>query len=272
MQFAEWVNFELDGYPESKQVPEYRRLTITHYGSFVNSAWQIRKSAIPLSIVPEKYHDAFTSVQFRDGIAKAESLAKSEYNISIPKPDLVPAVNSAANMVCQDVWAEIPTNEFHQLLSAVKSRILDFVLKLETENPDVGEAPANSTPIPAEKLRPLVQNIFYSSNIGAIAQNSDHFSQTVNTSVAVQDLAKLVTEFRRHLQELNLTERQKERAEAQLKILKTESAADPDLGIVKQAAISLRSITEGAIGSLIAAAAQPTVWHWIHRMLAALSQ
>ena len=59
---------------------------------------------------------------------------------------------------------------------------------------------------------------------------------------------------------------------AQLAILKTESTSDLDLGIVKQAATTLRSITEGAIGSLLATAAQPTVWHWIQQVLGHLSK
>lgn len=38
---------------------------------------------------------------------------------------------------------------------------------------------------------------------------------------------------------------------------------DPDPVIVKQAGRTLRNITEGAIGSLLAAAAtQPEVWTW----------
>ena len=90
--------------------------------------------------------------------------------------------------------------------------------------------------------------------------------------IQTQDIAKLATEFAEHLDELNLGVRQKQRAEAQIAILKTESTADPDLGIVKQAVSTLRSITEGAIGSLLATAAQPTVWHWIHQMLASLSK
>lgn len=271
--FSEWVDCELSGYPESKQIPEYRRLTVVHYGSFANSAWHIQKKAIPLRMVPERYHDAFTSIPFRDGIAKAEALCKSEHNIMIAKPDLVPAIDAViSNMHCQEVWAEIPTNEFHQLLSAVKNRILDFALKLEAEDPDAGEALPNIAPIPQEKLRPLIQNIFYSSSVGAIAQNSEHFSQSADVHVPIQEIAKFANDFADHLDELNLTARQKQRAEAQLAILRAEATAELDIGIVRQAARTLRSITEGAIGSLLATAAQPAIWHWIQQTLAALSK
>jgi len=68
---------------------------------------------------------------------------------------------------------------------------------------------------------------------------------------------------------LNLDVRQKQRAEAQIATIRAELAGDPDPTIVKQAARTLRNITEGAIGSLLATAAQPGVWHWIHQALAA---
>ncbi len=85
-----------------------------------------------------------------------------------------------------------------------------------------------------------------------------------------QYLTRLVTDLTTHLDELNLDARQKQRAEAQIAALRAELAGEePDPAIVRQAGRTLRSITEGAIGSLLATAAtQPAVWQWIHDMLA----
>jgi hypothetical protein len=95
---------------------------------------------------------------------------------------------------------EISGVEFEQLISAVKNRILDFCLKIEAENPDASEALPNTQPVPTEKLRPLVQNLFYGT-VGNIAQNSERFSQTVSIGIQTEDLARLVTEFTNHLDE-----------------------------------------------------------------------
>jgi hypothetical protein len=67
---------------------------------------------------------------------------------------------------------------------------------------------------------------------------------------------------------LKLEARQKQRAEAQLNSIETELAGEPNLEIVRQAARSLRSITEGTIGSLLAASVQPSVWQWVQQFLA----
>jgi|ERR1035441_2509922 hypothetical protein len=269
-EFAQWVDWELNGYPKSQPTPEYRGLAVTYYASFLSGGWQVPQAAVPLQVVPEKHRHSFMHIEFREGIAKADSLARRNINVTVERPELIFALQGKMypDMNCYRVWGEIPGIEFEQLVSAVRSRILDFSLKVEAENPDAGEALPNTQPVPQEKLQPLVHNAFYGT-VGTVAQNSEHFTQTVNMGVQPQDLTRLVTDFADHLDELRLDERQKQRAKAQIATLQTELAGEPDPVIVKEAGRTLRNITEGAIGSLLATAAQPTVWQWIHQTLAA---
>ncbi len=119
-----------------------------------------------------------------------------------------------------------------------------------------------------EKPQPLVQNTFYGP-VGNVAQNSEHFNQTASLGIQPQDISRLVTEFTAHLDELNLDTRQKQRAEIQIATLQAELNGDPDPVIVMQAGHTLRNITEGAIGSLLAkAVTNPLVWQWIYQTLA----
>jgi len=151
-EFAQWVAWELDGYPDSQPTPDYRRLTITYYASFFGMGWEVQKAAIPLQVVPPEHHDRFTFVEFRDGIAKADSLARSTHGVTVARPELAFAVQGKMypQLQCHNVWGEISPIEFQQILSAVRNRILDFSLSIEAENPDAGEAPPNSQPIPQE--------------------------------------------------------------------------------------------------------------------------
>jgi hypothetical protein len=226
---------------------------------------------VPAFLVPEQFRDGLHRVEFRNGVAAAASFVGNGARINRPEMAFVVQGKMFPDMECVSAWVEISGSEFDQLLSAVKNRVLDFALKLEAENPDAGEAPPNTAPVSPEKLTPLVQNTFY-GNVGAIAQNSEHFGQTVNVGVAPQDIAKLATQFTNHLEELNLSERQKERAKAQLTILRTESTGELDPTIIRQAGQTLRNVTEGAIASLLAAGVQPTIWHWIHQTLITLSR
>jgi len=273
-ELACWVDFELDGYPISQPLPDYRRLSATFWASFSNGYWSVEKCQVPWFALPEDMREGLSRPhEFRDGITAAKAL--SQEGGSINHLELAVIIERYGvlhpKLSCTRAWKTISATEFQQLISAVKNRILDFSLKIEKENPSAGEALPDTQPVPLEKLRPLVQTVIY-GNVGNISQNSEHFTQTANVGVQPQDLGRLVTEFANHLDELKLDGRQRQRSEAQLATLKAELSGEPDATIVKQAGRSLRTITEGAISSLLATAAQqPTVWHWIHKTLVALT-
>jgi hypothetical protein len=67
--------------------------------------------------------------------------------------------------------------------------------------------------------------------------------QTVNIECQREELSRFVREFSHYIDELNLDDRQKQRAKAQIAILDTELAGEPDPTILKQAGFSLRNIT-----------------------------
>lgn len=100
-----------------------------------------------------------------------------------------------------------------------------------------------------------------------VQQGGVHSTQNQTVSYGAQDLAdlnRLVTEFTSHLGELQIDVRQRQKAEAQIATLQAQLTDEPDPVIVKQAGRTLRNITEGAIGSLLATAAtQPAVWAWV---------
>jgi hypothetical protein len=205
-------------------------------------------------------------MEFREGIAKASRLVKD--GATVQRPELIFLLQGKMypEMNCQSAWGEISGIEFEQIVSAVKSCALDFCLKIEAENPNAGEAPPNTQPVPKEKLQPLVNNFF--GPVGSLAQQSREFGQTANINVISQDVATLVAELTAHLDELRLDPRMRQKAESQIATLKAQLITDePDQLIVKQAGHTLRNIVEGAIAGLLATAAQPTVWHTIHRIL-----
>lgn len=93
-------------------------------------------------------------------------------------------------------------------------------------------------------------------------------SQTVTYSAQdISDLNHLISELASHLDELQMDARQRQKAQAQIATLRAQLSDEPDPVIVKQAGRTLRNLTEGAIGSLLATAAQPTVWVWVHEVM-----
>jgi len=113
-------------------------------------------------------------------------------------------------------------------------------------------------------------------NVGTISQSplqqggvqsTQH--QTVTYSQSdLTDLNRLVAELTAHLGELPLEPTQRRNAAAQVATLKAQLADEPDPVIVRQAGRTLRNVTEGAIGSLLATAVtEPGVWTWIQEVM-----
>lgn len=119
-------------------------------------------------------------------------------------------------------------------------------------------APKKVSPIPTVHIS---GGNFNNSPIGV----GSTVNQTVNfnDTRTLNDLQHLVEVFEKHIDELMLEPAAKRKATAQIATIKAQLEDEPDTVIVSQAGRTLRSITEGAIGSLIATAAQPSVWAWV---------
>jgi len=159
-EFERWVEWELNGYPEPQPTPAYRSLGSSCYANFLSVGWRANRQSVPLSVIPEEFREKFQRVEFRNGIAAATSFVGNGAIIAKPELGFLLQGKMYPEMNCVGAWIEISGSEFDQLVSAVKNRILDFVLKIEAENPDAGEAPLNSQPVSKEKLQPLVNNFF----------------------------------------------------------------------------------------------------------------
>lgn len=103
--------------------------------------------------------------------------------------------------------------------------------------------------------------------LGIQAQQEQNIAYAIPPN---EDLQRLVELMRAHLSELNLTVTEERKAKAQLATIEAQLIDEPNPTIIKEAGRSLKNITEGAIGSLLATAAQPGVWAAIQSLLALL--
>jgi hypothetical protein len=80
-----------------------------------------------------------------------------------------------------NAWQVIPINALITILSEIRNRILNFVLKIEAEAPEAGEAALNSTPVPSEKVQQIF-NTTINGNVGNLATSSHNFKQQINNT------------------------------------------------------------------------------------------
>ena len=182
-----WVDFELTGYKNIEELPEYRILKVSSKGHFAgpfNSG--LRNADIPLSCVPKKFRGSLSKSHMMEPIASLESLIEGSEKGSAMEPwnsDFIAhfGQDMYEGMNCIQAWKVIPINSIVGALDAVRNRILNFVLEIEAEAPDAGEAAINSKPIPKEKTSQIF-NTYITGNVHNVATGSKEVTQTTTVT------------------------------------------------------------------------------------------
>jgi hypothetical protein len=184
----DWVQRELNGYPEEVEVPSYRIIYAQAKGHFSGPFGSgYRNLAIPASALPEKYRDFGERLFVKQPIAACIALAETDPvgSLSSPWPgDLLAVVglNLFQGLQCYGAWQQVSHAAFVGLCDAVRNRILDFALQLGTEAPEAGESPG-SMPISNERVTHLYQTIIV-GNVGNVATASPQSVQVSPTVLA----------------------------------------------------------------------------------------
>ncbi len=265
-QFAQWLDWELNGYPKEAEVPEYRTVHPVHYASFSNGYWSIQQQSISTMLIDKEWRHLFEPFPYRAGIEAVKTLAAAKGGGMLERNEFRFLLkNKVVDLPCHQFWSQISDVELKQIVSAVTNRLLDFVMDIEAENPNAGEAPASEIPVAPERVQQLVSNHFHGP-VGNIAQNSSGFSQTATLNF--DQVRELVTTIRSELAAVQLEPATRASADAQLTTIDTQLAAPtPNDGIVREAGRSLRTIIEGAIAGAVV---QPGVWQGILDAMAKL--
>jgi len=201
--FKKWVDSELNGYDENAPLPDYRVFEVTSKGHFAGPAGSgLRNVDIPLSCLPEKSRENFRYHRGTQPISAYVSILNDSEaeggSAQVPwPPELVAYVGQHIYqyMNCIGAWQVIPRNIIASLIDSVRNRILNFVLEIESENPDAGDAPQKSNPIPQEKVS-QIYNTYISGNVQNVATGSSYVTQSGEFTILQNDIESLFSYLR----------------------------------------------------------------------------
>lgn len=188
-----WVNLELTGYPEDVQVPDYRILNVEIRGNVTNTAYTYNDQSLATAHLGEDLRGKFTRYWARESISALEELAKNDTKVlSIPLPPefygLLGKPMSNDFQVLQ-AWRAVGSGQLAQILTQVRSRLLDFVLEL---NEKLGE---EMTPEEIRKVgsSPATASMFSHAIFGDNVTISigDYNRQTVTNRITKGDFEAL---------------------------------------------------------------------------------
>ncbi|ARA74749.1 hypothetical protein LES60_05405 [Pectobacterium brasiliense] len=180
--FKRWIDSELSGYDNKEDLPEYRILRVNskgHFGGPFGSG--LRNADMPLSCLPEDFREMLGHSYFTQPIAAMASLVADGKSGTLQEPwnpDLVAHFGGRIyeNMVCMQAWKVIPTSALVAALDTVRTRILNFALEIEAQNPAAGEAMANEKPVPQETVQHIF-NTYITGDVQNLASGSTNFTQ-----------------------------------------------------------------------------------------------
>jgi hypothetical protein len=198
------------------------------------SYWSIQQQPISTFLIDKEWRHLFEPFPYRAGIAAVKTLAATKGGGMLERNEFRFLLeNKVVDLPCHQFWSQISEVELKQIVSAATNRLLDFVMDIEAENPNAGEAPASETPVPPEKVQQLVHNYFHGP-VGNIAQNSSGFSQTATLNV--DQVRELVATIRFELAAVQLAPATRSSADAELATIDAQLAGPtPNESIVREA-------------------------------------
>jgi hypothetical protein len=201
-ELAGWVNGELAGYGMTDQLPQYRQLEGHLFGRVTNGAYTYNRHAIPVMHLEAKHRKRLEHFDLRNGVRVLEAIvAKDNGKNCIMRP-IPPEFNHilgekfGGGYHVQAAWNQVEISQVRQVLTEVRSRLLDFILELHSE---VGATASDSDII--KRTNELdIQGMFgkavFGDNTTILVGNGNH--QTVANNSAKNDGAALATELRKH--------------------------------------------------------------------------
>ena len=137
-ELKKWIKNELDGYPNTDGLLDYRITNAGLLGTFFNGVYKHSNTILSIADIPAELRESVGKIYFVQGIFGLEAMATSSKNLRFAMPgDWVDIYNifNAESLIhghYQLIEAHHPitNNSIVQILGAIRSRLQDFVLEI----------------------------------------------------------------------------------------------------------------------------------------------
>ena len=143
-ELATWVSAELNGYKAGQEVPLYRVVGAQVFGNVSNGAWRHSNFLLPVSHLSDAVRTYLQTEKLRHALAVLEDFTKESGRLvhKIP-PEFNGALGEklSSGYHVESAWSEIDASQVVQVVTEIRSRLLDFVLGLQGKlDDDVSDA------------------------------------------------------------------------------------------------------------------------------------
>lgn len=200
---AEWVKYESEGYPNTVEVPEYRKLPVSYKANFNGPFGKsISNISVPSYTVAQLAGEHWLTHEDRESIAAIEALIEaansSGENPEIDASNLVLffGMNVFQGMACHSVRGIISRTTLVELQNTVRTRILELTIEIENSIPEsvnidvVQESKMEKTKEMSAVTNNITHNVIHGNqNTTTISQSGS--SNSINFTVNQGDIGTL---------------------------------------------------------------------------------
>ena len=181
-ELKSWVECELNGYSEKDELPDYRIMSVGCKGHFSGGFGAAMNNAeIPSRCIPQDFREGLFTSYLAQPISSIESLINDSDGGTVQEPwpaDVTAhfGMKMYQGYNCMQAWKVIPVNALVGILDMIRNKVLNFVLEIESEDPQAGDAPINSKPVAEEKVQ-QVFHTYITGNVQNVATGSSNVNQ-----------------------------------------------------------------------------------------------
>jgi hypothetical protein len=201
-ELKQWVISELEGYADDESLPAYRKIEtniiLGHFNGFGGA--QLKNAQIAVSDLPDRLREPLSHVYFREAIAEvAQMLRDNKQGIRAPWPveavRLIGQGDMYEGFFLIQAQRVVNSSALRGILDQVQNRILNFVLELDSRDPEAGEAMTKSDSVPAREVRNIFYKTIVRGSVQNLAQGNDTVTQTAVTAQDFESLSHALTEL-----------------------------------------------------------------------------
>jgi hypothetical protein len=186
--FKRWIDNELNGYKSDNEIPEYRILNVQSYGYFIGPfGGQLENAPIPPICLPKEFRDLAIKANVCESVGNLVTLVndKKGSTLSSSWPADITArfgQNIYEDMNCLKAWRIIGQGQIAGILDTVRTRVLTFVLEIDSEAPETGEAEPTANTLSTDRVSYLYQTIIL-GNVGNVSSGGSGITQISTVEV-----------------------------------------------------------------------------------------
>ena len=228
-QLTEWFNNENNGYDKDKTLPQYRVLPVSYYAQveqnrgFGNSLI-FNHYNLPIDQIDIELQNIMSKFEYRDSLSNIIDFSnkdKGTISIAVPNAAWVISLFSKrieSNCCIHRIWREIPLNAVKNIISQIKSKLLQFLLEInENLNLNISFTEMeNKEKIEKAFNQNIINNIYGNNNNVASGQNVE---QNINQSFVDYDKLKEYGVEEQHITELKIIEKEPDKNTLKEKVL-----------------------------------------------------